>query len=112
MLLEDRFFLLAPVFADVANENGQTYVRLRDFDRRVRFAELGMDGAVTAAVWALRQVAPAGAPPPPPAVAAFLARFDPDGRADRVLPPGPRSGSRSAGRTQARPGSGAPAPGP
>ena len=38
MLLEDRFFLLAPVFADVANENGQTYVSLRDLNRRVRFA--------------------------------------------------------------------------
>ncbi len=71
-----------------------------------------MEEAVTAAVWALRQVAPAGAPPPSPAVAAFLARFDPDGRVDRVLPPGPRSGPRVVGRSRAQLGLGAPAPGP
>ncbi len=73
MLHEDRFFLLAPVFADVANNNGRTYVRLPDLDSSVLFAELGMEEAVTAAVWALRQVASAGAQPSPPAVAAFLA---------------------------------------
>jgi hypothetical protein len=112
MLLKDRSFLLAPVFADVANENGQTYVSLRDLNCRVRFAELNVEEAVTAAVWALRQVAPAGAPPPPPAVAAFLARFDPDSRVDRVLPSGPRSGSRRVCSSRAQPSSGAPAPGP
>jgi hypothetical protein len=95
-----------------SNDNGQTYVSLRDLNRRVRFAELNVEEAVTAAVWALRQVAPAGAPPPPPAVAAFLARFDPDSRVDRVLPSGPRSGSRRVGSSRAQPGSGAPAPGP
>ncbi len=114
MLLEYQFFLLAPVFANVANEKVLAQARLCDLDRRVRFAELGIEEAVTAAVWALRQVVPAGAPPPPPTVAAFLrlASFDPDGRAGSMLPPGPCSGPRHSGRTRTQPGPGPTVPGP
>jgi hypothetical protein len=83
----------APAFADAANRAAQTYRQLRDVGRQMRQAELGMEETVPANVWALRQVAPAGAPPPlPPAVAAILTRFDPDrARRARLGEPAARS---------------------
>ena len=77
MILEDRFHLLAPVFADSAVEHARPRATVEGLAADLRRARKDFHQATHTTLWALKAFGPprAGAPPPPPDVADALARY-------------------------------------